>query len=293
MKTSVYKIGRVYFELNMPEDMNMPENLKKFRVDVLAEYVCPAMKYILEFTDNIEELENSLLSQKIAGAEAKRENLYLFQTEQGECRRLNFHGEDSPYALTRKCSGSVTEIWFDKACADMLIYDTVFNSALALEKLMIEAEAMILHSAYICYESTAVLFSAPSETGKSTQAGLWEKYREARIINGDKSLLIRENDGWKAYGWPICGSSEICHNESFPIRAIVMLKQAKENTVYPLKGLRAFRFLMEQITLNAWDREFQMKVMDQLELLIQEIPVYCLECNISEDAVACLENMFE
>lgn len=101
---------------------------------------------------------------------------------------------------------------------------------------------------------------------------------------------MREEDGWKAYGWPVCGSSEICYNESFPIRAIVMLKQAKENKCYPIKGFQAIREVMEQITINTWDRDFQMKAMDQLDLLLQEVPVYCLECNISEDAVECLEN---
>ena len=46
---------------------------------------------------------------------------------------------------------------------------------------------------------------------------------------------------------------------------------------------------MGQITINTWDIPFQMKVMDQLEILLREIPVYRLECNISEDAVNCLE----
>ena len=68
-----------------------------------------------------------------------------------------------------------------------------------------------------------------------------------------------------------------------------MLKQAKENKVYPLKGFSALREVMEQITINTWDREFQLKVMDQLEVLFEEIPVYMLECDISEDAVKCLE----
>lgn len=150
---------------------------------------------------------------------------------------------------------------------------------------------MILHSAYMCYEDTAVLFSAPSETGKSTQAGLWEKYRGTWTVNGDRSLLIREEDGWYANGWPVCGSSEICNNKSYPVRAIVMLSQAKENRISRLKGLEALRKVMEQITINAWNSEFQIQAMDELEILLKEVPVYRLECDISEDAVRCLENV--
>ena len=48
---------------------------------------------------------------------------------------------------------------------------------------------------------------------------------------------------------------------------------------------------MEQITINAWNSEFQMQAMDELECLLQEIPIYHLECDISEDAVRCLETV--
>ena len=110
-------------------------------------------------------------------------------------------------------------------------------------------------------------------------------------MNGDRSLLIREEDGWYANGWPVCGSSEICNNKSYPVRAIVMLSQAKENRISRLKGLEALRKVMEQITINAWNSEFQMQAMDELEILLKEVPVYHLECDISEDAVRCLEDV--
>lgn len=289
MKRSVYKFGYTYIELNMPDDMLMPDNMDKFRVDNPAEEM--AMRYVLEVTDDIEAKEKLLLDEKVDGIEIRRDNFCLCQTRLGEVRRLNFQGDMRPYAVTRKKPEGVTEVWFDDKRADMLIYDTVFISALALEKVMIDADAMILHSAYMCYKNTAVLFSAPSGTGKSTQANLWEKYRGTYTVNGDKSLLIRETDGWYANGWPICGSSGICKNESHPIRAIVVLKQAKENKVYPLKGLKALRPVMEQITINTWDSTYQMKAMDQIEKLLMEVPIYCLECDISEDAVKCLENV--
>ena len=56
-----------------------------------------------------------------------------------------------------------------------------------------------------------------------------------------------------------------------------------------MKGLKAMREVMEQITINMWDREFLTKVMDQLDKLLQEVPIYRMECDISEDAVRCLE----
>jgi len=185
------------------------------------------------------------------------------------------------------------QIWIDEQCNEWLKLDTVFAAMFSLEKLMINKDAMILHSAYVCYNDTAILFSAPSKTGKSTQASLWEKYRQTHTINGDRTLMMRGKEGWMAYGWPVCGSSAICHNESYPIKAIVMLRQAKENRVYPLNGFQAVREVLEQITVNGWDGEFQIRALDLIEELLSEIPVYMLECNISEDAVICLENILQ
>lgn len=291
MRTSIYHLGKIYIELHIPEEMQIPENLEKFAVDSLPEDQTLQRTYFIEYTDEIVQVERALKAQKIPGKEAFRENLQVFQTEQGECRSINLHGVPQAYAVSLLKLDGTSQVWVDRNYDSWMQYDTVFVAMLALEKEMIQVDAMLLHSAYMCYDGTAVLFSAASGTGKSTQADLWEKYRGTRTINGDRSLLIRETDGWKAYGWPICGSSEICHNEKYPIRAIVMLKQAKENKVYPLQGFRAVRDIMEQITINAWDSEFQIRVMDLLEELRKEVPIYCLECDISEDAVRCLEQV--
>ena len=75
-----------------------------------------------------------------------------------------------------------------------------------------------------------ILFSGPSGIGKSTQAGLWTKYRKARVINGDRTLLKKENGRWMSLGWPICGSSEICYNEAYPVKAVIFLGQGNDQS---------------------------------------------------------------
>ena len=44
--------------------------------------------------------------------------------------------------------------------------DPVFTSLLALERRLVKKDSMVLHCAYVEYKGEAVLFSAPSETGK-------------------------------------------------------------------------------------------------------------------------------
>ena len=111
------------------------------------------------------------------------------------------------------------------------------------------------------------------------------------MVNGDKSLLVRHGGEWTANGWPVCGSSQVCHNEGMPIRAIVMLSQAKENTITKLSPFQAFSQIYSQITINFWNKQAQQRAMDLIEDLVTRVPVYHLACTISEEAVATLENM--
>ncbi len=68
-----------------------------------------------------------------------------------------------------------------------------------------------------------------------------------------------------------------------------MLHQAKENAIRPLCGIALVKKLMAQITINMWNPLYQLQAMDLIENMISEIPAYELGCDISEDAVACLE----
>ena len=284
-----YKFGHTSVALLLPDEMMIPENMGLFECQgEEVQKVCE-----LQLVDDLERIIQSFLTENPNVQMIARNNMKIFRLQDKECRILHFEGETVPYAFFVEESNEYSKTYVSDHVREMLKYDAVFGSLLGLEKIMIESDAMILHSAYMCREGKAILFSAPSETGKSTQANLWGKYRGTRTINGDRSLLIREEDGWYAYGWPICGSSEICHNESYPIQAIVMLHQAKENRIHKLSLLESVKKLISQITINMWNSKFQMRALDQIQKLAVEIPVYELGCDISEEAVKCLENILE
>ncbi len=282
-----YLFGHTCIEAEMPEDMLIPENLHLFetRSEKVQKY------YRIAYSQELDQIERKFRAMHPDLREIFRNNMRILLAEGKECRILNFVGASAPYAVYIEEGEAGVRVFVDPQAGPLLKYDTIFVSLLALEKVMIRSEALILHSAYMCLNGKAVLFSAPSGTGKSTQADLWEQYRGTRTINGDKSLLIREEDGWYAHGWPICGSSQICKNETFPILAIVMLKQAKENRVRKLGIAEAVKKLVSQITMNMWNSQFQLQALDLIQQMVMEVPVYELECDISEEAVICLENI--
>lgn len=162
-------------------------------------------------------------------------------------------------------------------------------SYLMMERVLIDHQGFYLHSSFVKHHGTGIVFSAPSGTGKSTQAALWEKYRGAEIINGDRTVLRKQNGGFVAYGSPYAGSSQIWKNESAPLKAIILLSQGPENVIRPAQNREAIRRLFPEILVNSWNPDFMDKVMSLLDSLIRTVPIYCLSCRPDEGAVELVE----
>ncbi len=167
---------------------------------------------------------------------------------------------------------------------------TVLNS-LGVEHLVAESGGFVFHCSYIEHDGAAILFTAPSGTGKSTQAELWRKYRNAEIINGDRAA-VRAKDGLLvAAGIPFSGSSSYCENRTLPIAAIVYLSQAPETTIRKLRGAEAFSKLWEGVSVNTWSKTDMEHVLNVVQKAAEEIPVYHLACTPDKIAVIALEEV--
>ena len=162
-----------------------------------------------------------------------------------------------------------------------------------IEATLLHFGCIILHASLIRYNEKGIVFSAPSGTGKSTQAGLWEKYTGSDILNGDRAALRKKNQIWKAYGLPYAGTSGIYRNESVPLRAVVALRQAKENSVRRIRGKEAFRYLYPETMIHRWDQSFENKATDLLLEVLSSIPVFLLECRPDQEAVEVLKQQID
>ena len=160
-----------------------------------------------------------------------------------------------------------------------------------IEKLLMRFDAMILHSCHIQKDGQAILFTAPSGTGKSTQGDLWRIYRGAEIINGDRTIIRKRNGTWYAYGAPFCGTSNIHLNRQAPIKAIVVLRQAPEDHVELICGYRAFSAIYSELTVNSWNDVFVRKALNWVTELSEEIKIYRFLCTKNPGAVDTLESV--
>lgn len=175
----------------------------------------------------------------------------------------------------------------DSNCAKEVLSELLmvgFYSYMSLQ------ETLLLHASGVCYKNKAVVFTAASGVGKTTQAELWQKYRGATILNGDKVFLTKESDKMIAWGSPWNGSSPYGENIGAEAAAIVILEQAEENAIRKLSGMELLEKIVQHVFIPNWDSRCESAVLDHLDAVLAGTDVYLLRCAPNEDAVALLEN---
>ncbi len=153
-----------------------------------------------------------------------------------------------------------------------------------MERLLLRAGALVLHCSYLMYQGRAILFSAPSETGKTTQAKLWERLYQARIINGDKAILQKKEGVWYACGYPFHGSARECLNQDYPIEAIVVVRRNREDFIESLRPMKKVQAIYSETTVNAWDAESVNQTLNLIGELAGEVKVVCQQCTRKDEA---------
>lgn len=151
---------------------------------------------------------------------------------------------------------------------------------------------MLLHSAAASYKGQAVLFSAPSGTGKSTHTSLWKKYYpDDVVLFNDDTPIITDIDGELfACGTPWSGKTEINENIIIPLKSIVFLKQGNENSIKKLSTVESVIKLLQETRKPVFE-ELMEKHMNFINKIIESTPVYELTCNISKEAVDLVKNV--
>ena len=154
------------------------------------------------------------------------------------------------------------------------------------EKILEEYSGFFLHCSCLLYEGKAIVFTAKSGTGKSTHSRLWrEKLGDKVTMINDDKPIVRYLDGeFVIYGTPWNGKHSLSNNIKAPIKAIYYLHQAKENKVEKCDPISSISKMLSQTVLPD-NKKSMYDLLDMMEKLVCNIPMFDLYCNISEEAV--------
>lgn len=152
----------------------------------------------------------------------------------------------------------------------------------------LECDCMMIHAAAIIYEGEGILFCGASGAGKSTQANLWRYYLDTEILNYDKPCLIPHNIGWVVHGTPWSGKEGIYKNKYVPLKAIVFVEKSSHNYAYRLSKSEAFMLLYLNNYIYPLNDETEHKCDSVITNIVEDVPVYKLQCDVSKEAVQVL-----
>ena len=278
MKTYFNFCG-VYFEIN--SEIELWEHTDLFK----TEKTTADVKVNLHLVDNLPEP-----SGKYLGRANEKE---AWQDKNTVYRRTTDICKDEPHVqINYSCNNckninsNITSDAWQWATTEKYLW-----TSLCLNQIMLYFNTLFFHASYIEVNGEGILFTAPSQTGKSTQAALWEKYRGAKVVNGDKAA-VRIEDIVTVNSIPFSGTSGICENITVPLKAIVFLSQAPENRVRKMGASEAITALCPNVFADKLVGEEWSQTLNLLLNLVSTVPIYHLACTPDERAVETLEKEF-
>lgn len=179
-------------------------------------------------------------------------------------------------------NGGILYPFFQKEAVSTFLLQAFYTHA-------VKKNTIQLHAALIEYSGFGIVFLGPSGIGKTTQAELWNRYRNARIINGDITFVQEENGEFWGVGTPWHGSSPYCENRRVRLKAMVVLKQGEKNQLRMLEGYEKVKEVSNSVFYPRWAEGGMELCLSTLDRLLRNLPVYELSCVPEEEAVALLE----
>ena len=179
---------------------------------------------------------------------------------------------------------------FTSVRAHLHLDDVYAGQALSSLLRLTFAQAIVWHRAVSIHASAVVcdgkgyLFMGKSGTGKSTHSALWQQnIAGCYLLNDDNPTLRIVGNEVIVYGTPWSGKYDYSVNTKVPLAGICILSRGTENKIRPHRGAKAVHDILEQTARSA-DPGFMIKLLELLDKLVTQVPVWFLECNMDPQA---------
>jgi len=162
-----------------------------------------------------------------------------------------------------------------------------FKVGLAFALSILPSSGLVIHGSAIEHKGEAIIFSADSGIGKSTQSTLWKATfpEDVCLVNDDKPAILISQAKAMVFGNPFSGKHHLDLNQSSPLKAIVFLKRGAGNAIRKLPPKESVSLLLNHTTRFDYGKHQMNDYLALIEQLIRHVPMFELSCTVSEEAV--------
>ena len=151
-----------------------------------------------------------------------------------------------------------------------------------IECKLIQNGYVILHSACIEKDGNAYAFTGPSGVGKSSRAEKWCELLTANWISGDRPAINACNG--TVHGVPWDGKEAVYRNYHCPLKAILKVNRSEDTSIKDMEDKEKIQLLCEQTSIPLWDPVVAAKAMYLIKILIKQVPIYNVYCDITDES---------
>ncbi len=163
------------------------------------------------------------------------------------------------------------------------VYQFALDTALMIQYALFTAscQTLLLHASVVTDGEAAYAFLGKSGTGKSTHSRLWlDTIPGMELLNDDNPIVRLHPSGVKIYGSPWSGKTPCYRPLSYPLKALVRLRQAPVNRISTLDEIEAYLAVSSAVSAFHTDglKKTSLLLHEAVASLIREVAVYRLDC---------------
>lgn len=267
-----FQVADIKFEFNYNFDKYFINNIEAYRID---DSICVEHFINVYIKDNIRFPKGNIIGDKNPYIILNVDKRIIFFKKSNEVSILIEH--DYEYRNIN--------IYLNKTITNDLEQTEYVMAGLMFMELSMHLNYLPIHATALSLNNEAILFCAPSGTGKSTHANFWKKLcPNVSIINDDKPLIKLEGNDLYVYGSFFSGEHKLNKNEKAKLKAIVLLRRGTNNLVEKADINEVIPEIIRN-TLNPKLESSWNKVIPLIEKIFEEIPILKLYATNSEESI--------
>lgn len=269
-----YKIADIVYSINSASFPTIQER-KEFDVFLYNGDTCEHQTVEIKLTNELIYIPEDAETMFDCGDWA------MLKTKEG-VRYLKFYGNsnlgNSWVAEMPSSSFDVVNIYYPEQMLVDGVLPSPIRYPLGREIAMyrgLSLGGIMMHGGAASYNGNAVLYTGPSESGKSTMSRcLRDSKYDFKMMSDERPIISLIDGVYHACGTPWPSSECVVGDYIAPLKSIMFLVQSPENKLVPIARKDAFEKIMKMICIPWFDKDMVFEFINVIDKVLSEVEVF-------------------